>query len=34
MGWKYTYVKGIPIEAQYLYKKAMEMYNREKPTVH
>jgi Tfp pilus assembly protein PilF len=26
MGWKYTYVKGIPIEAQYLYKKAMEMY--------
>jgi tetratricopeptide (TPR) repeat protein len=27
MGWKYTYVKGIPIEAQYLYKKAMEMYD-------
>jgi len=27
MGWKYTYVKGIPIEAQYLYKKAMEMYS-------
>ena len=27
MGWKYNYVKGIPIEAQYLYKKAMEMYN-------
>jgi tetratricopeptide (TPR) repeat protein len=27
MGWKYTYAKGIPIEAQYLYKKAMEMYN-------
>jgi len=30
MGWKYTYVKGIPIEAQYLYKKAMEMYNQGK----
>jgi tetratricopeptide (TPR) repeat protein len=27
MAWKYTYAKGIPIEAQYLYKKAMEMYN-------
>jgi tetratricopeptide (TPR) repeat protein len=27
MGWKYTYTKGIPIEAQYLYRKAMEMYN-------
>lgn len=27
MGWTYTYVKGIPIEAQYLYKKAMEMYS-------
>jgi Flp pilus assembly protein TadD len=26
MGWKYTYAKGIPIEAQYLYKKAMELY--------
>ena len=25
MGWKYTYEKGIPIEAQYLYKKALEM---------
>jgi len=27
MGWKYTYTKGIPIEAQYLFKKAMEMYS-------
>ncbi len=27
---KYTYVKGIPIEAQYLYKKAMDMYTRGK----
>jgi tetratricopeptide (TPR) repeat protein len=27
MGWKYTYAKGIPIEAQYLYKKAMDLYN-------
>ena len=27
MGWTYTYVKGIPIEAQYLYRKAMEMYS-------
>jgi len=26
MGWKYTYKKGVPIEAQYLFKKAMEMY--------
>ena len=26
MGWNYTYAKKIPIEAQYLYKKAMEMY--------
>ena len=26
MGWKYTYIKGIPIEAQYLFKKAMEVY--------
>ncbi|MFA5348237.1 MAG: tetratricopeptide repeat protein [Methanoregula sp.] len=26
MGWKYTYEKGVPIEAQYLFKKAMEMY--------
>jgi len=25
MGWQYSYSKGIPIEAQYLYKKAMEM---------
>ncbi len=25
MGWKYIYEKGVPIEAQYLYKKAMEM---------
>ena len=27
MGWTYTYAKGIPIEAQYLYKKAMDLYN-------
>ena len=27
MGWKYTYAKGIPIEAQFLYKKAMEFYS-------
>ena len=27
MVWKYTYVKGIPIEAQYLYKKAMDLYS-------
>ena len=27
MGWKYTYAKGIPIEAQYLYKKAMDLYS-------
>jgi tetratricopeptide (TPR) repeat protein len=27
MGWKYIYTKGVPIEAQYLYKKAMDMYN-------
>jgi tetratricopeptide (TPR) repeat protein len=26
MGWTYTYEKGVPIEAQYLFKKAMEMY--------
>ena len=26
MGWKYTYAKGIPIEAQYLFRKAMELY--------
>ncbi len=25
MGWNYPYEKGVPIEAQYLYKKAMEM---------
>ena len=31
MGGKYTYVKGIPIEAQYLYKKAMEMNSIGKP---
>lgn len=30
MGWKYTYEKGVPIEAQYLYKKAMEMNTRGK----
>jgi len=28
MGWQYTYAKGIPIEAQFLYKKAMEMYSK------
>lgn len=27
MVWKYTYVKGIPVEAQYLYKKAMDLYS-------
>jgi tetratricopeptide (TPR) repeat protein len=27
MRWTYTYAKGIPIEAQYLYKKAMDLYN-------
>ena len=27
MGAKFIYKKGVPIEAQYLYKKAMEMYN-------
>jgi tetratricopeptide (TPR) repeat protein len=27
MGWTYTYAKGIPIEAQYLYKKAMDLYS-------
>ena len=26
MGWKYIYAKGVPIEAQYLYRKAMEMF--------
>jgi tetratricopeptide (TPR) repeat protein len=26
MGWKYIYTKGVPIEAQYLYKKAMDMW--------
>ena len=26
MGWKYIYAKGVPIEAQYLYKKAMDMF--------
>jgi tetratricopeptide (TPR) repeat protein len=26
MGWKYTYARGIPIEAQYLHKKAMVLY--------
>jgi tetratricopeptide (TPR) repeat protein len=25
MRWQYTYSKGIPIEAQYLYRKALEM---------
>jgi len=28
MEWKFTYAKGIPIEAQYLLKKAMELYSR------
>jgi tetratricopeptide (TPR) repeat protein len=27
MGWTYTYTKGVPIEAQYLFKKAMEVYS-------
>ncbi len=27
MDWKYVYTKGIPIEAQYLYKKALEISN-------
>jgi tetratricopeptide (TPR) repeat protein len=31
MDWKYIYTKGVPIEAQYLYKKAMEMYRLGKP---
>jgi len=26
MGWKYIYAKNVPIEAQYLYKKAMDMF--------
>jgi tetratricopeptide (TPR) repeat protein len=25
MAWQYSYSKGIPIEAQYLYRKALEM---------
>jgi Tfp pilus assembly protein PilF len=31
MGWKYIYTKGVPIEAQYLYRKAMEMFRLGKP---
>jgi tetratricopeptide (TPR) repeat protein len=31
VGWKYIYTKGVPIEAQYLYKKAMEMFRLGKP---
>ena len=31
MGWKYIYAKGVPIEAQYLYKKAIEMFRSGKP---
>jgi tetratricopeptide (TPR) repeat protein len=27
MGWQYIYAKGVPIEAQYLYRKAMEMFS-------
>jgi tetratricopeptide (TPR) repeat protein len=27
MGWTYRYEKGVPIEAQYLFRKAMEMYH-------
>ena len=27
MGWEYTYAKGVPIEAQFLYRKAMEMFS-------
>jgi len=33
MGWKYIYTKGVPIEAQYLYKKAMEMFRLGKPEI-
>jgi tetratricopeptide (TPR) repeat protein len=28
MMYTYTYAKGMPIEAQYLYKKAMDLYSR------
>ena len=31
MGWKYIYTKGVPVEAQYLYKKAMEMFKSGNP---
>jgi len=31
MEWKYIYAKGVPIEAQYLYKKAMEMFRSGNP---
>ena len=27
MEWKFTYTKGISIEAQYLFKKAMDLYS-------
>lgn len=27
MGWTYIYTKEVPIEAQYLFKKAMEVYS-------
>ena len=26
MTWMYTYAKGVPIEAQYLFKRAMDLY--------
>ena len=31
MGREYIYTKGVPIEAQFLYKKAMEMFRLGKP---
>ncbi len=31
MGCKYIYAKGVPIEAQFLYKKAIEMFRSGKP---
>jgi tetratricopeptide (TPR) repeat protein len=30
MDWKYVYTKGIPIEAQYLYQKALELSKTER----
>ena len=31
MGWTYIYTKGVPVEAQYLYRKALEMFRLGKP---